>query len=405
MRDFFPEEAQRLRALEETFLRVAGRYGYREMRFPLLEEAGLFEKGTGETTDIVQKEMYTLMDRGGRKLALRPEGTPSVVRALMENRVIKQEPFWKVAYVGPMFRYERPQKGRYRQFHQAGVEFIGVADPEADVEVILLLLAYLRQIGIQQYQVRLNNLGCMKDRESYRGVLEEFLRRNAEKLAELDRERLQRNPFRVLDSKEEKTRRFLREARVPPMEEHLCSDCRIHGARVQELLKDFAISMEWDPQLVRGLDYYERTVFEVISPELGAQDALGGGGRYDHLFSSLGYAEDFPAVGFAVGLERLLLVQTQSLQEEGLVAVVPAQAAMRTPALRVAECLREKGFKAEIAWKAGRLRSGLKWADKRRARWAIIVGDEEWRRGAVILRNMETGEQKEIPWKEAPERL
>jgi histidyl-tRNA synthetase len=396
--DVLPPESGRLRAIENAFIRLGAQFGYREIRTPIFEEAALFEKGTGETTELVTKEMYLFQDRGGRSLALRPEGTPAIVRAVVQHHLLKEEPIAKVSYVGPMFRYERPQRGRGRQFHQAGVEFIGVADALADAEVIHLLVTFLGECGISNHRVLVNNLGCFPDRNKFREALADFLKSHQKHLAEADRKRLLRNPFRVLDSKEEETRAFLASRRdLPVVGEFLCEPCRVHHSRLLEMLKALNIKFEEVPTLVRGLDYYERTVFEVISPDLGAQDALGGGGRYDHIFTSIGFPEDYPAVGFALGLERLLLVSPTTGPDRELdLLIIPLGDSARAVAFSLLARLR-KIIASDLVWKSSSLRSALKFADRHKIPWVAIIGDTELNEKKLILRNMNSGEQIRLP--------
>jgi histidyl-tRNA synthetase len=395
--DVLPPESERLRDLEQRFIATASRFGYREIRTPIFEEAALFEKGTGETTDLVTKEMYVFQDRGGRTLALRPEGTPSIVRAVVQHHLLKESPYLKASYAGPMFRYERPQKGRGRQFHQAGVEFIGVSDPLADAEVIHLLVTFIADCGISDRRVLVNNLGCFADREGYREALATFLTVHRERLSEGDRDRLTRNPFRVLDSKDKETRAFLGAARdLPGVASFLCPGCREHHSAVLDALRLLKIEFDEVPTLVRGLDYYERTVFEVISPSLGAQDALGGGGRYDHIFTSIGFKEDYPAVGFALGLERLLLVsEPREITPADRLLIIALGDRARRVAFRLLADLRDSLF-ADIAWGSSSLRSGLKAADREKVPFVAIIGDNELEAGILILRNMQTGEQEQV---------
>ncbi|MHA2620968.1 MAG: histidine--tRNA ligase [bacterium JZ-2024 1] len=395
--DILPPESARLRALEQRFIETASRFGYREIRTPIFEEAALFEKGTGETTDLVTKEMYVFSDRGGRTLALRPEGTPPIVRAAVQHHLLKQNPYLKASYAGPMFRYERPQRGRGRQFHQAGVEFIGVSDPLADAEVIHLLVSFLSECGVSDYRVLLNNLGCTGDRATYRAALTAFLIPHIQHLSRVDQERFSRNPFRVLDSKEPETQRFLAERTdLPCIADHLCASCREHNAGVLTALGSLCIPYEETPTLVRGLDYYERTVFEVVSSRLGAQDAIGGGGRYDHIFTSIGFKEDYPAVGFAIGLERLLLASVPAGSESGLhFLVIPIGESARGPAFRLVARLRQS-LAVDLAWGISSLRAALRSADRQKTPFVGIIGDEELRENVLILRNMKTGEQMRL---------
>lgn len=396
--DILPPDSDRFRTLETKFFQTAARFGYQEIRTPIFEEAALFEKGTGETTDLVTKEMYVFRDRGGRILALRPEGTPSVVRAVVEHHLLKQSPVCKLVYAGPMFRYERPQKGRGRQFHQVGAEFIGASDPFADTEIIHFLVTFIQECHITDFRVLINNLGCFADRSAYARVLAAYLEEHRLNLAEVDRERLHRNPFRVLDSKEAQTRAFLaNQPDLPRVEQFVCDACRHHHSRVLESLTLLDIPFEEVPTLVRGLDYYERTVFEVVSPRLGSQDALGGGGRYDHIFTSIGFEKDYPAVGFAAGLERLLLASESMDTSPPLrLLIIPIGEAARATAFGILAKVRET-IAADLPWTSHSLRSALKRADRLKVPFVAIIGQDELRDKVLLLRNMTSGEQIRLP--------
>ncbi|MFN4182195.1 MAG: histidine--tRNA ligase, partial [bacterium] len=320
MKDYFGAEGRFLFFLEEQFARIAEQFGYQPLRTPLVEQAELFYKGVAEGDYVVQKEMYEFSDKGGRILALRPESTPSVVRAMIEHHFFGNSiRKLRVYYFGPMFRYDRPQKARYRLFHQVGVEAIGWKDPELDVEIIHLFLEYLRVLDIHSYSLILNTLGCTRDLSRYRQELSDFLQKIRKEFPEKEQQKIDRNPLRLLDSKDPDTRAVLENhTDLPKIFSFLCEDCQQHFQDVCRGLETLGWKYQVNPFLVRGLDYYTRTVFEVISAELGAQDSLGGGGRYDNLFSLYtGGKLDIPCVGFAAGVERLLALSTlqQKIQQ------------------------------------------------------------------------------------------
>lgn len=392
--DFFGDEAARLSWIEETFRRTALLAGYSEIRTPLFEEASLFERGVGEGTDIVTKEMYVFEDKGGRKLALRPEGTAPVVRAILEHDLLKTQKQVKLFYAGPMFRYERPQAGRYRQFHQVGVEYVGSPSPVVDMAVILLSVDFLRELGLSSFTVKVNNVGTFEDRANYLKDLQEFLRRRTAELDEEDQPKVDRNPFRVLDSKKPKTRDVVKAA--PRVAAYLSKESVAHVARVMDYLKEAAphLDVTPDPYLVRGLDYYTRTVYEVTSPELGAQDALLGGGRYDRLFETFG-GPPAPAFGFAAGVERLLLALRTRAPERPpiLLYFVPLDDEALKESAILTEHLRERGLPAQMDYDVASLKSGLRHANKSGFKFAFLIGPEELLKGQGILKRLSDGAQ------------
>ncbi len=404
--DVLPVEAARWRALESHIHRLAAAYGYGEVRTPLFEHAELFQRSVGQDTDIVEKEMYVFVDRAGRRLALRPEGTAAVVRAFLEGGLSAAPLPVKLYYAGSaMFRYDRPEAGRYRQFHQAGVEVLGSSDPAADAEVVALAVDLLTGLGLGGLEVRLNSIGCPRCRPAYRERLREHYRPYLDRLCEDCRRRFDGNPLRLLDCKVD---RGPAEA-APPLTAFLCDECTRHFRALQGYLNALGLTYTLDPRLVRGLDYYTRTVFEVTHPRLGAQSSLCGGGRYDGLVEALG-GPPTPAVGFALGMERLLL----ALEAEGLAPAAPAGPdvfvgaagdGVRAEAMALAARLRRSGLTVETDLSGRSLRAQLKHAARLGAPFAVLVGEEELARGAAVLRHLERGEQEEVPLDRLAERL
>jgi histidyl-tRNA synthetase len=397
--DLLPAVSARWQGLEARIREIAGRFGYGEIRTPMFEATELFIRGVGETTDIVEKEMYTFADKGGRMMTLRPEFTAPVVRALLEHHLFAQGP-QRLYYIGPIFRYERPQAGRYRQAHQFGVECFGFAEPEADVEVIQMAHELIRAYGIAGVVLHLNTLGDERCRPRYREALLAHFRTHREALSEDSQRRLERNPERILDSKAPEDRPFVETA--PTLAEHLCAECREHFTRVRALLDAIGIPYAIDPKLVRGLDYYTRTVFEFVSDALGAQSTVCGGGRYDGLVGSLG-GPATPGVGFGLGLERFLMIVEKSAgappaPREGI-AVVALGAAARTALFPLLAELRKRSGALPITsdYAAGKIQAQFKRADRAGARVALIAGDDELARGVVGLRDLETRAQSDHP--------
>jgi histidyl-tRNA synthetase len=396
--DILPEEVGRWRRIEETFRGIARRFNYREIRFPILEHTELFARGIGEATEVVQKEMYTFSDRKGRSLTLRPEGTASVVRAYLEHGLQTTEPFQKLYYLGPMFRYEKPQKGRQRQFHQYGVEAIGSLDPTLDVEVIDLAWALMTELGLGGLWLRLNSIGCAADRERYREVLRQHFEGSLDSMCDDCRRRHEENPLRILDCKEERCQSAISTA--PGSADHLCAECADHFAEVRRLLDALGLPYELDPRLVRGLDYYTRTVFELLSRDLGAQDSLLGGGRYDDLVESLG-GPPIPAVGFAGGTERLALVAEEhgaDLAEEETLDLFFATIGKEglDLGMRLAKELRSEGLAVDLDHRGRALRKQMDRANRLAASYLLVLGDDETASRQGRIKHMESGTETEI---------
>ncbi len=402
-RDILPPESRLWQAVEAEAARTFGSFGYDEIRLPVLEPTELFARGVGEGTDIVGKEMYTFTDRKGRSLTLRPEGTAGVARAYIENGLGQRPHPLRLFYQGPMFRYEKMQRGRYRQFSQLGVELLGSATPEADAEVLLALQTFLGRLGFDDLVILLNNLGDPEDRERYIHQLKEELAPHRGELCRDCQRRWDENPLRILDCKVERCAQVV--AATTPIAETVSGEARIHVERVRELLENLGVEVQSAPRLVRGLDYYMRTVFEVVSPALGEHAVICGGGRYDRLISDLG-GPAVPGVGFAIGEDRLVEVLPEAFRSRALqipaVAVLPLGPGTAAAAQRTASALRQAGIRAEVEVTGRSLKAALKWASKIGARAAVILGETELARGAGILRDLERGEQNEVPLEELP---
>jgi histidyl-tRNA synthetase len=403
--DILPEESGRWQYVESVIRRQAEIFGFKEIRTPVFEETALFVKGTGDTTDIVQKEMYTFTDKGQRSITLRPEGTPPVIRSLLEHSLLKENPLAKVYYLAPMFRYERPQAGRLRQHTQFGAEIVGSPAPQADVEVIALLFFTLQKLGLAGLKLRLNTLGCPNCRPSYRESLMEYLQPKLTGLCEYCNDRFSRNPLRVLDCKIDQ-HKF---DDAPEMGRFLCPECQEHFRAVQDNLKAINIPFILDKKLVRGLDYYTRTAFEVVSEHLGAQDALGGGGRYDGLVEELG-GDATPGVGFGSGIERYLLAmknQGVNFPDEKRVDVFIATmgSEARLKGMELCVQLRQKGCICEQELLDRSLKAQMREAGRTNARYVALLGEDEVKKGVVTLKDMDRHEQKEVPMGELVEKI
>ncbi len=389
-RDILPDEYAMREELLQRARRILRAYGYRFIQTPTFEPTELFVRSVGETTDIVEKEMYTFQDRGGRSLTLRAEGTAPVIRAFLENHL--PSPI-KLAYYVPIFRAERPQKGRLREHYQLGVEAIGERSPLLDSELIRMLMEILDAFGIQERRLEINSIGSPEDRQRYRQALLEYLTPLRETLCADCQRRMDRNPLRVLDCKVDGPRL----TDVPRFQDYLSDESRRFFDELLSILDRWQIPYQVNPRLVRGLDYYTDTVFEVKVPGLGAQDTVAGGGRYDRLVEELG-GPPTPAVGFGMGMERVLLALGEPRKEEPLdYFVVYTSEATRERALDLAFELRQRGFAVDFVHEPKKLRAQMKRAHRLKARYTLIVGDEELQRNAVKLRHMETGEEREVP--------
>lgn len=394
------EDARRFRRVVECARDIATRYGYDEVATPVFEFSEVFERTLGETSDIVTKEMYKFQDRGGDWITLRPEGTAGIARAVISGGLAQEAPL-KFFYTGPMFRYERPQKGRLRQFHQIGVELIGVAEPVGDVESIALGAAILDALGLAgKYTAEINTLGSTASRAAYRDKLVAYLSGFRDRLSKDSLDRLERNPLRILDSKDPGDREVI--AGAPTLPEHLDDESKNFFAAVCGGLDALGVSYKVSPHLVRGLDYYCHTAFEFTTDELGAQGTLLAGGRYDGLIATMG-GPQIPGVGWAAGIERLSMMIDAPVPRRP-VAIVPIGAAAEAKALSLARDLRGRGFAVELGYR-GNLKRRLARADKLHARAALIMGDDELAKGVATLRDFDSGEQQEIAFAALAERL
>lgn len=390
--DLLGEEILRHRHVAETGREIARRYGYGEIATPIFEFTEVFQRTLGETSDIVTKEMYTFEDRGGDRVTLRPENTAGVVRALITGGLTQDLP-QKLFYHGPMFRYERPQKGRLRQFHQIGVELIGAAEPMADVEVIALGADILEALGVlPATELELNTLGDRESRQAYREILVRYLEGHREKLSRDSLDRLERNPLRILDSKDEGDREVI--AAAPLLHEHLNEASRAFFERVQEGLAAQGVAFRLSPRLVRGLDYYTHTAFEFTTTALGAQSAVLAGGRYDGLMSAMG-GPDVPGVGWAAGVERLAMLLPEPPAVARPVTIVPIGPEGEAEAYRLARELRRAGIAIDLAFR-GKPGQRMKRADRLRSRFALSLGSDELARGVIKLRDLDTGHEEEL---------
>ena len=395
VRDILPAETPKWQRMELIARTVFERAGFREIRLPLFERTELFARGIGETTDIVEKEMYTFEDRSGESVTLRPEATASLLRAYIEHGLHVQPKPVRLYTLGPMFRYERPQAGRYRQFHQANVEALGEPHPALDAEVIGMLLEFFRELGLaDRVSLHLNSIGDGKCRPAFRERLLTYLREHLPSLCEECRGRVERNPLRVLDCKNPGCQPVIE--RAPSILEALCADCQSHFREVQAALRPLGISYQVTPRMVRGLDYYVRTTFEVVTGELGAQNAVAGGGRYDGLIEALGGPSD-SGIGFAIGMERVALLLPEAGDAASpLALLIPLGDAALQRLLALAQTVRRQGLAVELSYGSRKLRSELDRANRLGIPYAVIVGDVELERGHAQLREMAAGSQHEV---------
>ncbi len=406
VKDILPGEIEAVQRLEQAARSVFESFGFSEIRIPIFEVTELFARGIGTTTDIVEKEMYTFEDRDGKKITLRPEGTASVVRAYIEHQLNLKNPVTKLYYLGPMFRHERPQAGRFRQFYQIGVEALGTDRPAMDVEVLAMLMTTLQQIGVAEVQLEINSLGDTACRPEYRKTLKAYFKTYLSRLCENCRRRYETNPMRILDCKNEDCRAVT--AKAPSPLDHLCADCLAHFQQVKDGLNQLKIPFIVNEHLVRGLDYYMRTAFEVTTTKLGAQNAIAAGGRYDGLVEELG-GPPTPGIGFAMGVERIVsLMERTGTPKLDVFFALLGEEAVRQMLPAIIQ-LRAKGVRIEMDYSGGGLKKQMGLADKLGARYTLIVGENELKTGQAILRNMADKSQTELPLSELtqtlPERL
>ena len=397
MVDILPGEVEQWRALENIIHEEAAKFNFEEIRTPIMEQTELIKRGIGQLTDIVTKEIFAFT-KGESNYVLRPELTAPVVRAYVQHHLDQRGGSQKLYYIGPMFRAERPQKGRQRQFHQFGVEVIGTDNPVADVECIAFMMRIYHRVGIKNFDLKLNSVGDPESRENYKSVLKEYLKPHFDELSELSQKRLEKNPMRILDSKEPEDQQFIKSA--PVISDHLSEESKAHFDQVCEMLSSLNIEYTIDPLLVRGMDYYTRTAFELTSPDLGSQDALAGGGRYDLLVEEIG-GKPTPAVGFAAGMERLFIACEEldiSLANEKKVDVfiVSLGNDARRWALKTLPVLRENGISATMDYLNRSMRAQMKDANRENASFALIVGDNELQEKKFTLRNMKESDEAQL---------
>ena len=397
VKDIMPDEIEKWRWVENKANQVFTRYGFKEIRLPIFEKTKLFSRGIGETTDIVEKEMYTFEDRGGEKVTLRPEGTASVVRAFIEHKMYTTQTVQKFYYLGPMFRYERPQAGRFRQFYQIGVEAMGSHNPSIDVEIMIMLMEFFNVLGLNQFELQINSLGCNKCRTEYRETLKKSITNHLTDLCKNCNTRYQKNPLRVLDCKIERDIEIASE--LPRITDYICSECKCHFEKVQGLLRETQIQYSINSNLVRGLDYYTHTAFEVTSRELGAQNAISGGGRYNTLVEEF-EGPPTPCFGFALGLERLISLipfdKMESIETNPDVFVVTLGEEAKLKVFNLVHQLRSGGISVERDYDGGSIKSQMRKANRSASSFALIIGENEIKSGNYQLKNMQDGKQSNI---------
>ena len=397
VKDIMPDEIEKWRWVENKANQVFKRYGFKEIRLPIFEKTKLFSRGIGETTDIVEKEMYTFEDRGGEKVTLRPEGTASVVRAFIEHKMYTMQTVQKFYYLGPMFRYERPQAGRFRQFYQIGVEAMGSHNPSIDAEVMIMLMEFFNVLRLTQFELQINSLGCNKCRPEYRETLKKSITNHLADLCENCNIRYQKNPLRVLDCKIERDIEIA--SGLPKITEHICNKCKCHFEKVQALLRETQIPYSINSNLVRGLDYYTHTAFEVTSRELGAQNAISGGGRYNTLVEEF-EGPPTPCFGFALGLERLISLipfnKMESIETNPDVFVVSLGEEAKLKVFNLVHQLRSGGISVERDYDGGSIKSQMRKANRSASSFALIIGENEIKSGIYQLKNMQDGMQSNI---------
>lgn len=397
-KDMLPQEAYRWHYIEDKWAEICSEYGFREIRTPAFEATELFNRGIGDTTDVVQKEMYTFEDMGGRSITLKPEGTSPAVRAFIESNLYAETQPTKLYYDTPCFRYEKPQAGRLREFHQFGIENFGTDSMTADAEIIALGSDFLERMGIEDIELHISSVGCRKCRPVYRKALQDFLRPHYDCLCETCKSRFEKNPMRILDCKSREDKELFKDA--PMMLDYLCDECRQDFEDLKSYLDAMGIKYTVDPSIVRGLDYYTKTAFEFITTKIGAQGTVCGGGRYDHLIEEVGGPE-MPGVGFGLGKERLLLLMDACGHDFGrapapqiFIAWIGDKA--RTYSLQLIHELRRAGIRAETDTRERNLKGQMKYANKLGAAYTVVIGDDEVDSGELTLKNMETSEQTKV---------
>lgn len=396
MRDILPDEIEVWKKIEQTFIEVSELFGFKEIRIPVLESKSLFEKGIGTDTDIVLKEMYEFKDKKGREIALRPEGTASVVRAYIENKIYEKRKISRFYYLGPMFRYDRPQKGRYRQFYQFGVESFGGKSPYFDGEIIQILNIVLEKLGLENFVFLINSLGCKNCKKDYIDEIRIYFEKNIDKFCDDCKLRIKRNPLRVFDCKNSSCKYTVEN--IPSILDFLCDECKKHFDILINFLKKFNVNFKINSGLVRGLDYYNKTVFEVFYKNENI--AIAGGGRYDNLVREMG-GPDVPAVGFAAGIDRIVpLLNQKEIEKEKSIYFIFLGEKARIKGFKIIRNLVENKIKVETDYEERSISEHLRIANKSGKKWCIILGENEMEKGVVIIKNMETGFQEEINEKE-----
>lgn len=397
-KDVLPKDVHKNQYIEATALDVASKFGYKEIRTPVFEHTELFQRGVGDTTDVVQKEMYTFDDKGGRSITLRPEGTAGAVRSFLENGLCNEALPQKVCYLISCYRYEKPQAGRLREFHQFGVECFGTASPLADAEIIALAKSIFDTLGVRDLSLEINSIGCPKCRAEYHKALKEYFASRKDELCDTCKGRLDRNPMRILDCKSPICHEIAQGA--PVVIDYLCDECKEHFEKVQKYLDAQNIEYKINPQIVRGLDYYTKTVFEFVSNSIGAQGTVCGGGRYDGLVEELG-GQHTASLGFAMGLERLMLLMEaqgcefpQAEKPDLFIVALGEKATLK--AVEIAKDMREEGFSALLDLNQRSVRAQMKYADKLGAKFNVVIGDNEVENKIAKIKNMQTGEETEI---------
>ena len=406
-KDVLPEQVYRWHYVEKKFADICSRYGFREIRTPIFEHTELINRGVGDTTDIVQKEMYTFNDHGGRSLTLKPEGTAPAVRAFTEHKLYAEVQPTKIYYVTPCFRYEKPQSGRLREFHQFGVEIFGSGNMLADADVISIGHDFLEEMGIKDTTLEINSVGCPTCRANYKKALQDFLRPHYDELCDTCKDRFERNPMRILDCKSDEDQAIVKDA--PEMLDYLCDDCQKAFDELKENLTAMGIDFVVNPRIVRGLDYYTKTAFEFVSNNIGAQGTVCGGGRYDNLCEELG-GPPIPGIGFGLGIERLLMLMDANGVEipepEPVNAfIVTMGEDARAAGLKLLRELHKEGVSAQMDDLSRNVKGQFKYASRLKAKNTIVIGEDELARGVVQLKDMDKHEQREVPLKEIVEAL
>ena len=407
-KDVTPKDVYKWHYVEKKFREICALYGYEEIRTPIFEHTEVFARSVGDTTDVVQKEMYTFTDRGDRQLSLKPEGTAGVIRSFIENKMYADTQPTKLYYITPCFRYERPQAGRQRQFHQFGIEVLGSDGPSVDAEVISLAVQFFNELGLKNLPVNINSVGCPKCREAYNKKLKEYLDKKTDVLCETCLERKDKNPMRVIDCKNPQCKENLKD--IPFMIDNLCDDCKEHFETLKKYLTEMGIDFVVDKTIVRGLDYYRKTAFEIISNDIGAQSTVCGGGRYDGLVELLGGPKDISGIGFGLGVERLLLtLENNNIEIDNPkstdIYIATIGDAAKTRSFKIIRDLRANHISADNDHLNKSIKAQFKYSDKINAKYTVVIGDDELANDTATLKNMQTSEQTTIKLSEIVDEL